>query len=341
MRCVLIKGEKEFAVTNMEDVVAKEGRVLIEVTKAGICGSDIHYWTAGEPKGLVMGHEFCGTVLDPGDREDLKVGDRVTALPIDPCGACEACEKGDIQYCLQTWNDALGLSLTNPGALAEKISVRSDMVVKVPDNVTDEEAALVEPTAVGLHAIHLADIKVGDKVLVVGGGIIGLLCATFAKKEGASYVAITETNKERGAKAVSLGACDEWFNALDENLITTLSSKTNGGFDVTIDCCGNSAAVSSALMATKVGGKLILVGVSLTPITIPTTIAVMHELHLQGAIAYTASEFKKSLELIANKQIDVLKFVDDVVPYEKVQSSYERLTSGTDSAVKILVDPKM
>lgn len=340
MRCVAIKEEKKFEVTNTEDITSKDGNVVVEVRKAGICGSDIHYWVAGEPKGLVMGHEFCGTVLDPGSRDDLKVGDRVTALPISPCGHCEACEKGDVQYCPETWNRAIGLSLDTPGAFAEKLSVRADMVIKVPDSVTDEEGAMVEPTAVGLHAIHLADIKVGDKVLVVGGGIIGLLCAEFAKMEGASYVALTETNKERGKRSVSLGVSDEWFYALDENLTTTLISKTSGGFDVVIDCCGNSAAVSSGLMYTKVGGKLILVGVSLTPITIPTAIAVTHELHIQGAIAYTVSEFKKSLELIANKEIDVLKFLDDIVPLEKVQESFERLTSGTDAAVKIIVDPK-
>ena len=175
MKCVAIKGAREFEVKEMAEPVPNGKDVLIDVKKAGICGSDIHYWVAGAPAGLVMGHEYCGIVTDVGAREDLKVGDRVTALPISPCGHCEACLTGNPQYCPETWTNATGLSLTYPGAYAPKMAIRPDMVIKVPDNITDEEVAMVEPTAVGLHAIHLADIKVGDKVLVVGGGIIGLV----------------------------------------------------------------------------------------------------------------------------------------------------------------------
>ena len=172
MKCVAIEGAKQLVVKEIAEPVSENGSVVVDVKKAGICGSDIHYWESGQPVDLVMGHEYCGVVTDPGAREDLKEGDRVTALPISPCGHCSACLTGNPQYCRETWTYATGLSLTNSGAFAPKLSVRSDMVFKVPDNVTDEEMAMVEPTAVGLHAIHLADIKVGAKVLVVGGGII-------------------------------------------------------------------------------------------------------------------------------------------------------------------------
>ncbi len=340
MKCVAIKGVREFEIKDMEEPVSKNGEVVIDVLKTGICGSDIHYWESGQPVGLVMGHEYCGIVTDPGSRTDLKVGDRVTALPISPCGHCKACLSGNYQYCSETWTYATGLSLTNPGGLAPKMAIRPDMVVKVPDTIKDEEVAMVEPTAVGLHAIHLADIKVGEKVLVIGGGIIGLVSAMFAKKEGASYVAVSETNEARGKKAVDLNVCDEWFNAKDEKFIENVVSKTNGGFDIVVDCSGNSAAVTSALMAVRPGGKVILVGVALNPITIPTVIAVMHELTVLGAIAYTKEEFLTCIDLMANKQIEMLKFVDEIVGLDKVQASYEKLTSGTSDAVKILVDPK-
>ena len=339
MKCVAIKDVKQFEVTEMNEPIADEQNVIVDVKKAGICGSDIHYWVAGEPKGLVMGHEYCGVVTDPGSRNDLQVGDRVTALPISPCGHCEACLTGNPQYCPETWTYATGLSLTNPGALAPKMAIRPDMVIKVPDNVSDEEVAMVEPTAVGLHAIHLANIKVGAKVLVVGGGIIGLVSAMFAKMEGASYVVVSETNEARGNKAVTLGVADEWVDAKDPNMISNLMTKTNGGLDFVIECCGNAPAVSSALAAVKPGGKVILVGVSLGPVSIPTALAVTHEVDIQGAIAYTKTEFQTCIDLMANKQIEVLKFVDDVVTLEGVQGAYERLTSGTDAAVKILVDP--
>ena len=114
MKCVQIKGPKQVGLGEIEEPVSKNGSVVLDVLKCGICGSDIHYYDMGQPEGLVMGHEFVGKVIDPGSRDDLKVGDRVTALPISPCGECEACKTGNPQYCPATWNEAVGLSLTNP-----------------------------------------------------------------------------------------------------------------------------------------------------------------------------------------------------------------------------------
>lgn len=339
MRAVALKGKREFELREIEEPVIDNENVIIKVLKAGICGSDLHYFEMGEPNGLIMGHEFCGEVIDPGNRDDLKVGDRVTALPISPCLECPACLSGNPQYCKSTWSEAVGLSIDNPGALAEKIKVRSDMVLKVPDNVSDEEAAMVEPTAVALHGIHLADVKVGSKVLVIGGGIIGLLSAMFAKKEGASFVAVSETNPKRGEKAVTLGVADKYYDAKDEDMLKEVMSDTNGGFDIVIECCGNASAVTSSLVTVRPGGTVILVGVATGAISIPTVVAVMNELTVKGAIAYTKEEFKMCLDLISNKQIDVMPFVDDVVSYDQVQTAYFRLTSGNDGAVKILVSP--
>lgn len=340
MRAVALKGKKEFEIKEIEEPVIDNTNVVVKVLKAGICGSDLHYFEMGEPVGLVMGHEFCGEVIDPGNRDDLKVGDRVTALPISPCGVCPACLSGNPQYCKSTWTHAVGLSLDNPGALTEKIKVRSDMVLKVPDNVSDDEAAMVEPTAVALHGIHLADVKVGSKVLVIGGGIIGLMSAMFAKMEGASFVAVSETNPKRGEKAISLGVADKYYDATSKDMINEVITDTNGGFDIIIECCGNSSAVTSSLVTVKPGGVVVLVGVATGPISIPTVVAVMNELTVKGAIAYTKEEFATCLDLISHKQIEVMQFVSDIVGYDEVENAYKRLTSGSDGAVKILVDPK-
>ena len=338
MKAAQLDDVKKFKIVDIEKP-KEDGKVIIDVLKTGICGSDIHNWDAGSPKGLIMGHEFTGKVVNPATRVDLKVGDRVTALPISPCGHCEACETGNPQYCNETWSHAVGLSLDNPGGLTSTIAVRPDMVMKLPDNVSDEEGAMVEPTAVGLHAIHLADIKVGDNVLVVGGGIIGLVSAMFAKLEGAKYVAISETNEARGEKSVILNVADEWFNAKDENFLKNILTKVPGGFDKVIDCSGNTKAVESELLTIKPGGTMVLVGVSPKPIEFASVLAVMKELTIKGAIGYTKEEFKDCINLIADKKINVIKFVDDIMPLTETQKAYERLTSGTDSAVKIMIDP--
>ena len=339
MRCVSIKGVKQFEIKEIAEPKKEKGKVLVDVKKTGICGSDIHYWEAGGPVGLVMGHEYCGVVTDPGSRKDLKVGDRVTALPISPCGKCPACLSGNVQYCNDTWTYATGLSLDNPGGLAPKMAIRQDMVIKVPRNMKDNEVAMVEPVAVGLHAVNLANMKIGQKVLVIGGGIIGLVSAMFAKKNGASYVVVSETNPARGRKAVKLGVADEWVDAKKGDTIQKMMEKTQGGFDVVIECCGNSAAVSSSIMMVKNGGTVVLVGVSLAPITVPMVMGVMHELTMKGAIAYTKEEFQTVIDMISNKEIEVTKFVDKIVPLSKVQAAYEELTSGKTDIIKILVDP--
>ncbi len=339
MKSVEIKDVRKLDVVERDDINSHGNDVVVKVLNAGICGSDIHNYDAGAPVGLVMGHEFCGEVINPGDRTDLKVGDRVTALPISPCGNCEACKSGNPQYCSTTWNNAIGLSLTNPGAFSEKTFARSDMVIKVPDSVSSMEAAMVEPTAVSLHGVNLANIEKGDKVLVIGAGIIGMGSALLAKLFGASYVAVSETNLKRGEKAVSLGVADKYYNALDPEFLNQVITETQGGFDKVIECCGNGPAVSSAIMSVKPGGTVVLLGVSTQPITTPLVMGVMKELTLKGGIAYTKEEFVYTLKLIEDKKIDVLKFVDDVVSLDEVQKSFERLTSGNDDAIKILIDP--
>ena len=340
MKCVELKGIKELVPSTINEPKIDGNNVIIEVSKAGICGSDIHNWELGAPVGLVLGHEFSGVVVDPGSRSDLKKGDRVTALPISPCDKCPACLSGNHQYCPETWSKAVGLSLTNPGGYAEITSVRPDLVIKVPDNINDDEVAMIEPAAVSLHAVDLADIEIGDSVLVIGAGIIGDLAAMFAKLNGASYVTISETNAKRGEKAVKLGCADEWFDAKDPNFVANARKKVPFGYDIVIDCCGNSPAVTSALMCSKPNGKVILVGVSMEPITIPSVMAVMEEINIKGSIGYKKKDFDDVIGLLSSKKINLNKFVDDVVGLNDVQKSFERLTSGDDDAIKILIDPK-
>lgn len=341
MRCVSISGPKKLTLENREPKVGKQGYILIDVIKAGICGSDIHYWVSGEPKGLVMGHEFSGIVIDNGGSKNFKEGDRVTALPISPCNECAECKSGEVQICSHTWEQAIGLSLDNPGAFGGRVLVREDMVRHLPDSVSYESGAMIEPASVALRAANISGIKKGDKALVIGGGIIGLLTAYFLKVKGASYVALTETNSARGQKSVKLGVADEWFNAMDPKITEKLMSKTSNGngFDVVCDCVGNSPALSSAIMYTKPNGYLTMVGISLGAVNVPMVSAVLKEINIKGSIAYKPIEFDAVIKFVSEKKINLEKFIDDIVTLDDVQSSFERLTSGVDDAVKILVDP--
>ncbi len=339
MKCVKLKGVHDLQVTTEKKPISQNGSVIIRVKACGICGSDLHYFEGGQPLELIMGHEFSGVVVDPGARQDLKVGDRVTGLPISPCLKCEACKSGNPQFCAKTWDNAVGLSLTNSGGFAEFLSCRPDMVKKLPDNVTFFGATLVEPSSVSLHAVNLGDVKVGDSVLIIGGGIIGLMAAEFAKLNGATYVALMETNMKRAKKGLKYGKIDEIFNATDKDVITKAIKKSNGGFDKVIECCGNQYAVSEAIMCVKPGGTVVLVGVATGNISIPVVAAVMKEAKLQGAIAYTEQEFETCIELISKRVIDVEKYIDQKIPLEKVQDAFTDLTSGETTNIKIVVKP--
>lgn len=339
MKSVVLKNIKNLVVCDTENPPKAKDEVVVKVLKAGICGSDLHYFESFAIPNLVMGHEFCGEVVYPGCRTDLKVGDRVTALPISPCNTCEACKSKNVQYCKSTWSDALGLSLSHPGAFSEYLHVRSDMVIKVPDNVTNEEAAMVEPAAVSLHAVNLAKINENSKVLVVGAGIIGMLSLLFAKKMGAKMVAVSEANEERGNMAVKFNLADKFYDVKKEDTIANMLKDTEGGFDVVIECCGNSPAVTSSIVTVKEGGTIILVGVSLKPIEVPTALIVTKELKVLGAIAYTYEEFNDVINMLANKEISLKEFITDTVSLEGVNEAFERLISGKSKDIKILVDP--
>lgn len=339
MKSVVLKNIKNLVVCDTENPPKAKDEVVVKVLKAGICGSDLHYFESFAIPNLVMGHEFCGEVVYPGCRTDLKVGDRVTALPISPCNTCEACKSKNVQYCKSTWSDALGLSLSHPGAFSEYLHVRSDMVIKVPDNVTDEEAAMVEPAAVSLHAVNLAKINENSKVLVVGAGIIGMLSLLFAKKMGAKMVAVSEANEERGNMAVKFNLADKFYDVKKEDTIANMLKDTEGGFDVVIECCGNSPAVTSSIVTVKEGGTIVLVGVSLKPIEVPAALIVTKELKVFGAIAYTYEEFNDVINMLANKEISLKEFITDTVSLEGVNEAFERLISGKSKDIKILVDP--
>lgn len=339
MKCVKIVGKKELEINEIEEPKSENGSVIIKVSGCGICGSDIHNWWVGEPLGLIMGHEFCGTVTDPGDCKDLKIGERVTALPISPCDECESCKSGNPQFCTNTWLDAVGLSLSNPGAYAEYTSVRSDMVRVIPDSMSDDEACMIEPTAVSLHAVNLANIHVGEKVLIVGGGIIGLMCAELAKKNGATKVVLLETNEKRAQKALSFGYVDEYYNSNDENLPDSLKELTAGGFDKIFECCGSEEAITRTISLARAGASIILVGVPIEDVSLPLMLCVIRGLKLQGSIAYNEKEFDDTIKLITNRIVDVNKYIDDHISLEEVQDTFENMDSGNDNKIKIIIKP--
>ena len=336
MKCVQLKGLKQLEVTELDNPTTKEDSVLVKVKATGICGSDIHYWDMGQPEGLVFGHEFAGEVIDSNNSE-FNVGDRVTALPISPCLNCEMCNSGKEHLCAKAWDDTVGLSLGRTGGYGEILNAKKSLTIKLPDSLTYEEGALIEPAAVAYHSVELANINEGEKVLIVGAGIIGLLTAEFAKLKNPSNITILETNPTRAKKAMEYGIVNNAFDPREENIVEKLLTSTNGGYDSVIECVGNEMAIDESIKLCKSGRTVVLAGVSFMPVPISTKDVVMREVNLQGTICYTKKDFVTTMNLIANKTIKVEKYITKKINLEQVQDAFEELTSGTDDNAKILI----
>ncbi|MFP4650244.1 MAG: zinc-dependent alcohol dehydrogenase [Desulfobacterales bacterium] len=342
MRAVSLAGPRKLELTEQPAPEPDGENVIINVSACGICGSDLHYWEMGagmdgEP-GLIPGHEFCGTVADPGPRGDIKPGDRVTYIPLNPCGACPTCDKGLFQLCPAAFKRPVPGN-NAPGAFAEKVAGRADMIRKIPDSVTDEEACIAEPAAVSLHAIRQAGVRVGGKVLVIGGGAIGLLSAAWAKIAGAGLVGLCEVNPHRIEFARGLEFVDHVFDAGDEKLKRNIKQVSDGGFDAVAETSATDAGFAAAVSALLPRGTLVLAGISFSPQTVSTLMVTSKEIFVKGSMAYGIDEFDTSLAFLADRRLETRDLISRTVDFAGLQDAFQQLHAGDQAIIKAVVRP--
>ncbi|NLV17537.1 MAG: alcohol dehydrogenase catalytic domain-containing protein [Syntrophomonadaceae bacterium] len=337
MKAVVIDSKNMLKMVDTDKPQATDSKLVIKVERAGICGSDLHIWENGTPAGLIMGHEFSGTIVEPGSARQFQPGDRVTAIPGNPCMECKNCKSQLLNLCVHNLDDAPGI--TTPGAFAEYVAVSPVVVHKLPDNLSMDEGAMVEPSSVALHSVRLGHVAPGDKVLIVGAGIIGLLCAAWARICGASYIALSELNPVRREKALAYGDVDEVFDAAEPKLQKKLLGLTDGGFDKTFECAGPAPAVQAAIGATGYNGTVVLVGVNYSLVPISTMRVNLREIDIRGSYGFTAEEFQMSLDFMARGVLKTKRFVDEMIGLDGLQTAFEKLHDPAGSSVKILVKP--
>lgn len=337
MRALSLVDVKKFAIIEKENPTATGNKVVIKISKAGICGSDIHMiWATGYGAGtnFVIGHEFSGVISDAGESQVFKVGDRVTAMEIDSCLNCDFCNNNQENICDHVLEGGPGIG--SDGGYGEYVLVREDMVRKLPDNVSDIEGAMVEPAAISMHAINLAGVKEGSKVLITGGGPIGLFAAACAYAHGASVVAVTETNKERVETARTSGFVTHALNALDENIEETLKEIAPSGFDASIECSGNKVASTTALNSLRKGGYMAIVAYGEQP-DIDIFNFVNKEVHVSGSLFFTREEFEDVINLMSEGKLNLKPFAKVIYPKD-VQTTLENMEKGTENAIKYVID---
>jgi len=288
---------------------------------------------------LILGHEFCGFVVDPGSRKDLFPDERVTALPLDPCGRCETCRSGFPNICLNSLKRSIPGN-NSPGAFAEYLKLRPDMVRKLPDSISNAEAILIEPSSVALHAVRQAGLRAGDRVLIIGGGSIGLLCAEWAKISGASFVAVSEINAMRRFAVADTVNIDAVYDAGDPEVVRKMKKESGGGYDIAVETSASETGINMALKALKWQGRLVLAGISRKPHKINTILYIMKEIGQKAAIGYLPAEFDLATAFISDKKFMVENMITRTVGFKEVQNMFEQLSAGTSSDIKIAVQQK-
>lgn len=342
MKAIVLKEPKRLELMDVAPPHADGENVIIDVLACGICGSDIHYWEMGfgmaGVQDLILGHEFCGTVSDPGARGDLLPGDRVTYIPLNPCGGCPTCAKGLFQLCPNSWKRSIPGN-NAPGAFAEKVALRADMVRKLPTDISDDEACLIEPAAVALHAVHQAGVAVGETVLIIGGGTIGLLSAAWAKVAGASLVGICEVNPHRIEAAKNSGFVHAVFDGRDGKIKRQLKEASGGGFDKVVETSATDAGIAVAVSALRACGTFVLAGINFSRQAVPTLAMTSKELVQKGSMAYRINEFETAGMFISEKRLDLRALVNRTVGFEGVQDVFEQLHAGEPTIIKAVLRP--
>lgn len=322
----------------------KPGMVLLRVRRAGICGSDLHYFEHGccgafvPSQPFILGHEFAGEVAATGDGvANLPVGTRVTANPARACGVCDYCKAGRGNLCRRTI--MLGSASTTPptdGAFAEFVTVRADQCHVLPADVDDATAAMLEPFAVALHAVKRAGTVPGGRVLVTGGGPIGLLVAMTARMFGAAPVALSDVLLSRREAALKHGA-DVALDPASPRLMATVQELVGDGFDVVFEASGAKAALRQAFELVRPGGTIVQIGtVGVDDVPLPANAVMVKEINFIGSMRY-GNVFGEAIRLVQARRIELRGLVSGVLPLAEVETAM-RLAAEKESALKVQLE---
>jgi (R,R)-butanediol dehydrogenase/meso-butanediol dehydrogenase/diacetyl reductase len=349
MKAVVFRGRSDIRV---EDVAAPDGpaggQVLVEPLWCGICGTDLHEYTAGpivtatKPHPLtgvtipqVLGHEFSATVREVGTGvTSIRPGDRVSIMPLIFCGRCDMCRRGSNHLCRTM--ACTGLSAST-GGLSELAVVEEYQVSRLPDEVSDLQGAIVEPAAVALYSVERARMQAGDRVLVTGAGPIGALVALAASALGAGQILIAEPNPRRAAFAERLGV-GEVLTATGSELLDVVRDRTDGaGVDVAIECAGKEAALNSGVDAVRPQGTVVQTGLHVAPATTYPDRWAAKDITIQGTWCYTVTDWPRVIRLIARGRYPVERIVTSQLRLaDVVTQGFDRLIDPQGDQVKVL-----
>ena len=340
-RAAYMTGINKMEIRDIEIPKLKDKDVLIKIEYVGICGSDVHYLEHGKigdfivNGDFILGHECAGTVVEIGTAvENLKVGDRVALEPGQTCGHCEFCKAGKYNLCR-----AVEFLATPPyhGCLMNYIAFPENMVFKLPDNISTKEGALVEPLAVGIHAANQGDVKLGDSVVILGAGTIGLVTLLACKAKGASDIIVVDVIPKRLEFAKKLGATTV-INALEADVFAEIDKLTNNmGVDVAIETAGSARTISQTPYLIKNGGCVVLVGLAPQDIIEYNFAKIMaKETTIKSVFRYR-NIYPQAIKAISTGLIDISGIVTHEFDFEDTAKAFDYAINNKQDVVKAVI----
>ncbi|NTZ16150.1 Zn-dependent alcohol dehydrogenase [Paenibacillus sp. JMULE4] len=335
MQAAYYEGEKKIRIGSCVRQQPGHGEVEIKVAYAGICGTDMHVYHGNMDnrvtKPHIMGHEMSGVVSSVGEGvTDFQVGDKVTVMPLDPCGECPACSDGCSHICHKL--NFMGIETS--GAFQAYWTVPARTLHRLPDELSFEFGALIEPLAVACHDVRMGKVVPGEYAVVLGGGPIGTLIALVAREAGAKVV-VSEINPYRIQLLQELGF--ETCNPIEQDLADFVEKATNSrGADIVFEVTSSVPGAEVMTKLPRVRGRIVVVGIFSKPVPVDLHRFFWRELQLIGARVYESEDFEKAIQLAASGKLPLDRIITEVFPLEQIEKGFSLMESG-GSVMKVLV----
>jgi (R,R)-butanediol dehydrogenase/meso-butanediol dehydrogenase/diacetyl reductase len=343
MQAGLVTGKGQLELVEFPDPRPAPGRAVVDIAYCGICGTDLHAYQSGTPYNpAICGHEWCGTVSAVPADVSVREGDRVAIGIAGACGHCATCRRGDPDHCESAFAGLVGVGpLAAPhGGFASAIAIDAARLYRVNDAVSDVQAALLEPATIALHAVRRTPLRLGDVVVVIGGGPIGLLVGQCARAAGAGLVILVEPQPPRRELGARVGF-DVLVDPRAEDTAEVIAHRSGrAGADVVFECAGIPETIDGAVQLARRGGAVSLVGVPNTPATIDAAGWLVKEIHLTTSLGYRREEFDLTQALVADGRLQLEPLHTSTVGLAGTADAFARLAT-TPEEVKILVDPRI
>lgn len=345
-KAAYMHGTDKMIIKEIEVPEIKKDQVLVQLEYVGICGSDVHYYHSGRcgsyevdlNEDFMLGHECAGTVVEIGeDITSLQVGDRVALEPGITCGTCEFCKAGKYNLC----PDVVFLA-TPPvqGCYEEYIAFPENMCFKLPDNVSTKEGALIEPLSVGFHAANQGNVQVGDTVVILGGGCIGLVTLLSCKAHGAGKIILADIVDARLEKAKELGATHV-INSKEVDVKEEIARLTEGrGVDIVFETAGSPVTIAQTPFLVCKGGTIVLVGISAQEEINYNFAQIMDKEATIKSVFRYRNIYPKAIAAVASGAIDVNNIVTHEFDLEHIQEAFEEAVNNKTDLVKAVIKIK-